>query len=272
MRRSCWSLTLIILVCGGLLAGQTSAAETLRLGGSGGALPMAERIFKAYAAQGGPTIEIVPDLGSSGAIRATGDDVIDLAISSRPLKAEESARGLMATAFARTPLVLITSRRAPGSVKSADLPGIFAAESPKWPDGSPVRIILRPKSETDTALFIEQFPGMAASIDAARRRPEIPVTVTDQDNATAAEELPGSLVQAGLSQIVTERRNVRLVAIDGVEPTLENFEKGLYPYEKRYYLVYSEKSIAIAQGLLDFLHSEQGQSALRETGSLSVGE
>ena len=271
MRRSYWTQSLITLLFAGLLAGQASAADTLRLGGTGGAMPMAQHISTAYAAQGGPTIEIVPDLGSSGAIRAVADGVIDLAISSRALKAEESARGLKDTRFALTPLVLITSHPAPGSVKSSDLPQMFGTQTAKWPDGTPVRVILRPKSETDNAIFILQFPGMAEAIDAARLRPELRVAQTDQDTASTAEDLPGSLVQSGLSQIVTEKRDVRLVAIDGVEPTLENFESGAYPYEKRFYLVYAEKTATAAQGLLDFLQSDEGRKVLRETGSLTVG-
>ncbi|MBW8317983.1 MAG: substrate-binding domain-containing protein [Arenimonas sp.] len=272
MRRPRPNLILIPLLLAGLLTGEPAVAQTLRLGGTGGAMPMAEHLAEAYAAQGGPTFEIVPDLGSSGAIRAAGDGVIDLAISSRELKTEELARGLKSAPLARTPLVLITSHRSPGAIKSVDLPGLFASENPTWPDGSPVRLILRPKSETDTAIFIAQFPGMAEALDAARQRPEIPVAATDQDNASAAEDLPGSLVQSGLSQIVTEKRNVRLVAIDGVEPTLENLEKGVYPYEKRYYLVYADKTATAAQGLLAFLRSEQGRLSLRETGSLTVAE
>ena len=254
------------------LAGAPGMAETLRLGGTGGAMPMAKRLSAAYADQGGATMEIVLDLGSSGAIRAAADGVIDLAISSRPLKPEEAARGLKESPFARTPLVLVTSHRSPVGVKSADLPGIFASDSPKWPDGAPLRVVLRPKSETDTALFVAQFPGMAEALDTARLRPEIPVATTDQENAEAAETLAGSLAHSGLSQIVTESRDVRLIAIDGVEPTLDNFEKGAYPYGKRYYLVYAEKTSAAAQGLLDFLKTEAGRTVLRETGSLTAWE
>ncbi|MFA7414014.1 MAG: substrate-binding domain-containing protein [Rhizobium sp.] len=262
----------VLLLAGAWLQGHEAAAETFRLGGTGGAMPMAQHIATAYAAAGGPTIEIVPDLGSSGAIRAIGDGVIDLAISSRPLKPEETARGLTAVPLARTAMVLVTSRRQPGGLKSADLPGIFAANDPKWENGSPIRIILRPRTETDTELFIRHFPGMAEALEAARQRPEVPVASTDQDNAKMAEELVGSLTPTGLSQIVVEKRNLRLVPIDGVEPTLENFEKGTYPYDKPYYLVYSEKSAATAQALLDFLRSGEGQGVLREVGCLLAGE
>lgn len=272
MRELFSNFAFVFLLAGAWLQGHGAAAETLRLGGTGGAMPMAEHIAIAYAAAGGPIIEIVADLGSSGAIRATGDGVIDLAISSRPLKPEETARGLTAVPHARTAMVLVTSHRRPGSLKSAGLPGIFAANDPKWEDGSPIHVILRPKTETDTELFIRHFPGMAEALEAARQRPEVPVAATDQDNAKMAEDLAGSLVQSGLSQIINEKRNLRLVPIDGVEPTLENLEKGTYPYDKPYYLVHSEKTAAAAKALLDFLHSEKGQGVLREAGCLLAGE
>jgi hypothetical protein len=38
-------------------------------------------------------------------------------------------------------------------MKSADLAKIVAAEKPTWADGTPIRIILRPRSDTDTALL-----------------------------------------------------------------------------------------------------------------------
>ena len=246
------------------LAGEASA-QALKLGGTGGAMGMAEKVAAAYAAKGGAAIEIIPGLGSSGSISAVADGAIDIAISSRPLKPAEAERGLTAVAIARTPLVFATSLAAPPALNSADIPAIFASVDPKWPDGSDLRIVLRPASDTDVALLRDYFPGLAEAMEAARQRPEIPVAATDQDNATLGEELPGSFIHAGLSQLLTERRNLRTMAINGVEPTLENIESGVYPYEKRFYLVHSAKA-AGAEGLLGFLRSAQGVTVLRDAG------
>ena len=90
-------------VLGASSLADTAAAQTLRLGGTGGGMGMAQRIADAYAASG-PRIEIIPGLGSSGAINAVADGVIELAISSRPLKPKEAERGLTAVLFARTPI------------------------------------------------------------------------------------------------------------------------------------------------------------------------
>lgn len=254
------------------LMAQGASAEALRLSGTGGAMPMMQQVAAAYADAGGPEIEIIVGLGSGGAIRATADGAIDLAVSSRELTPEEAAAGLRAAGFARTPLVLVTSRAEPPGLASAELAGIFAATSPKWPDGTPISLILRTASDTDAQLLEAYFPGMEQALAAARLRPELPVTSTDQDNAALAEQLPGSLVQAGLSQIVSERRDLRAVALDGVEPTLANLHSGAYPYEKRFYLVYTENSAAAARGLLAFMHSGAGQGVLRASAALPVAE
>lgn len=248
------------------LAGQASAQ--VQLGGTGGAMGMVERVVAAYAAAGGPEIEVIHSLGSSGAINAVADGAIDLAISARPLRPAESERGLTAVALGRTPLVLATSRQVPPGLSSADIPDIFASLDPEWPDGAALRIVLRPPSDTDAVLVADYFPGLEQAMEAARQRPEIPVAATDQDNATLAEELPGSLVYAGLCQLLMERRNLRTVAIDGVEPTLENLESGAYPYEKQFYLVYAAAEAEAAQALLGFLRSPDGEAVLREAGCL----
>ena len=272
MRKAIASLALAAFVATPFLAESAASAETFRLAGTGGGMGMAERVAAAYAVATGATIEIIPGLGSSGSVKATGDGAIELAISSRPLKPAETALGLTAVLFARTPMVFVTSHPRPPGLASADIPGIFAASDPRWPDGSPINIILRTASDTDVAIAEQYFPGLAEALEVARQRPEVPVTPTDQDNATAAEELPGSFVHSGLSQMVTEKRNLRMVALDGVEPTLETLESGAYPYEKPFYLVYAAKTADAAEGLLRFLRSEEGRAVLRESGSLPVTE
>src|ERR1039457_6863942 len=75
--------------------------------------------------------------------------------------------------YSRSPYVIATSHFNATGMKSADLAGIFAAERPTWADGTPVRIILRPRSDTDTALLGELFAGMTEAIESARRRAEV---------------------------------------------------------------------------------------------------
>jgi phosphate transport system substrate-binding protein len=268
MRVSLSAAVCTAALAGALLTCNQALADDIRVAGTGGAMAMVERLASGFAEATGDKIELVWGLGSKGGIRATADGAVSLAISARPLEPAESALGLMAVPIARTALVFITSHLKPNSIKSAELIEIFKSVNPKWEDGTPIRPILRTKFDGDTILLEKRFPGMSAAFDAARQRPELPITPTDQDNAALAERLAGSFVQAGLSQIVTEKRDLRFVPIDGVEPTLENLESGKYPYEKDFYVVFSPKSKAVAERLLEFARSEKGQGILRETGNL----
>jgi phosphate transport system substrate-binding protein len=255
-----------------LAAGPSAAQDTLRIGGTGSAVGMLQQVGTEFTAATGVKVEVVPSLGSNGAIRALADGWLDIAVPARPLKPDEAAAGLRQVEVLRTAYVMATSHYKPNGLKSADLAGIFAAEKPTWADGTPIRIILRPRSDTDTALLAELFPGMGAAIETARRRAEVPTAATDQDNVALADRTEGSLVGTTMSQIKTEHRNLHVVPLDGVEPTLANFESGVYRFAKHLYFIVPRASSAEAQQFLDFLQSPRGVKALREVETLPVAE
>jgi phosphate transport system substrate-binding protein len=168
--------------------------------------------------------------------------------------------------------VLITSHRSPGGLASAEVAARFNSPAAKWKDGSVIRIVLRPKSDSDTPVLGGMFPGMADAIEQARERPDVPVAATDQDNADLVERAPGSLAGSTFTQIKMEKRNLRFVAIDGVEPSPETLESGAYPYSKTFYFVLPEKKNALAEQFIAFLQTPAGHAALRETGNLPAAD
>ncbi len=253
------------------LAGTGASAEVLRIGGTGGAIGAMKQIAASFTAATGIEMEVLPSLGSEGSLRAVADGAIDAAMAARKLSPKETSSGLIAVPYARTALVFVTSHPKPNSWPSADLARIFAFEIKKWQDGTPINIILRTKVDTDTEIIKRIFPGMRAAIEKARERADIPVASTDQDSAELAESLAGSFVQAGLSQIVAEKRKLYLVPINGVGPSLENLENGTYPYDKPFYLTFKAGN-RNAEALAKFLHSPPGAEILRKTGNLPLAE
>lgn len=268
MRTSILKLTLAVAFCGPLLAGTMAAADTLKIGGTGSATGMLRQVGAQFTAASEVKVEVVPSLGSSGALSALGDGVLDMAFSARPLKEKESGKGLRQIAVLRTAYVIATSYRNPNGLKVADLPRIFTSEKPAWDDGTPIRIILRPRSESDTALLGQLFAGMDEAIEAARKRAEIPVAATDQDNVSLAERTPGALIGTTLTQLKTENRSLHIIPLDGREPTLANVESGAYPFVKKFYVFVSPNSSPGAKKFAEFLRSPQGMKALRETATL----
>ncbi len=272
MRASNLKLTLAVLFSCPLLAINGAFAEPLRLGGTGTATEMLSQVGAQFTAASEVKVDVVHSLGSTGAIRALADGKLDIAVSARPLKADESAEDLRQVSILRTVFVLATSHREPKGLKAGDLPKIFAAEKPTWADGTPIRVILRPRSETDNALLGKLFAGMDQAIETARRHAEIPIAATDQDNVALAERTPGALIGTTLTQLKTEKSMLVTVSLDGIEPTLANFERGVYPFAKNLYFIARTNSSPETQRFVDFLRSPQGVKALRDAAVLPGGE
>jgi phosphate transport system substrate-binding protein len=234
-------------------------AETLTLGGTGAATELLRRLGSEFASRSGVEVKVIPSLGSSGAIRAAADGALDIAVSGRPLKPEESAKGLKVAFTLRTPFVFATSRHSPPEMSVAEIVTAFSSEKATWPDGTALRVILRPTSEGDVRLMGDLFPGLAIALEQARHRLYVPVAATDQDNADLAERTPGSLIGTSYLQVILEKRNLRFIAVDGVEPTLANFERGIYPYAKTLSFIAQERSNPAVERFLDFVRSPEGE-------------
>jgi phosphate transport system substrate-binding protein len=253
-----------------LVSEAATGADAIRIGGTGGALEILRLAAEPMRSADGTRIEVLPSLGSAGALRAVAAGAIEVAISARQLTPEEATSGLNAVAFARTPLVFVSSHPTPDAMTAGQLVAAFAARNPRWSDGSPINLILRPRSDFDTQLMVQIFPGMDAALTAARQRPDLPMAATDQDSAELAERLPGSLVQAGYGQIIAERRALRVVILEGVAPSLETMSDGRYRHQKPFYIVYPAGRSGPADRLLGFMRSPGGRALLRENGYLAV--
>lgn len=261
--------TIAVVLAGSLPMQHAMAEAPLRMGGTGSSTGMLGKVGAEFTATTGVGVVVIPGLGSSGAIRALSDGKLDIAVSARPLKSSERAGGVEQVMVARTGFVLATSHRDPKGLQLADLVKVFSADKPVWADGAPIRIILRPRSETDTQLLGSLAPGMDDAIEALRKRAEVPIAATDQDNADMAQRINGSLTGTTLTQLKSEDRQLNLVPLDGVEPTFANFESGKYPFAKNLYFIVRANGVSTAAKFIGFLRSPQGQAAMRKSYVLS---
>lgn len=207
-------------------ASPARAMDALRVGGTGGASALMAHVGSVFTQRTGIAVEVVLGFGTGGALKALAEGVLDLTVSGRPLNPTEQAKGLAQVATVRTPYVLATSHPAPPGLSGREVVAAYSAGRAVWPDGTPLRILLRPRSDSDAPMMAALFLGMEAALNQARQRGDAPVATTDQDNVEQAEKLPGSLGGATYTQVVMERRNLRLVALDGVTPTPAAYESG----------------------------------------------
>jgi phosphate transport system substrate-binding protein len=245
------------------------AAEPLRIGGTGMALALTTTLAERSGLAGaGMPITVLPSLGTPGGLKALGEGEIDIALAGRALNGSEIAAGFKEELCLTTPLVFATSHPSPGALAKEQLPLIYAAPQPVWPDGKPLRIILRARSGSENPYLAKVIPGMQQAIEAAFKRPGVPVGATDQENADLALRTESSLTVMTLLQVRSERLNLRAVPIDGIEPSAETLASGAYPYSIRVCLVTSSRRNPAMTPFLDFTRSSQGKAIVGAAGAV----
>lgn len=253
----------------GVALAMPARAETVRLGGTGSAIGTMQRLGQAYQKQDPSfALEIVPNLGSTGGVKALRSGATQLAAISRPLKADEAADGLQTVDYGRTPFVLTTAKPGVQGLALRDVAEIYAGRRTQWPDGSPVRLVLRPASDGDTAQLASFSDGIKAAVALAQGREGMVVGMTDQEAVDAVERLPGGMGTASLALLLSERRRATPLAIDGVEPTLANLASGRYPHAKTMTLVLRHDASATTRKFVEFVTSDSGRKLLAELGHL----
>jgi phosphate transport system substrate-binding protein len=139
-----------------------------------------------------------------------------------------------------------------------------------WPDGTRIRLVLRPKKESDTKLIESLSPAMEQAVSSAMSRGGMILAVTDQECADAVEKIPGALGGSTLTQVLTEKRRVKVLRFKGVKPGVAGIRDGSYPLVKTLYLVTTPRTPAAARQFIEFIRSRRGASVLTTYGNLAV--
>jgi phosphate transport system substrate-binding protein len=212
-------------------------------------------------------LEVVPNLGSTGGIKALLSGATHIAVASRNPKPEESAAGLRAHEVGRTAFVLATTKENVTGLTLPEVADLYAGRQSKWSDGQAVRLVLRPASDHDTALLAAFSPGVKDAVAIAMAREGMVFAMTDQDSADAIERLPGGLGTSSLALLMSERRRARALSIDGVTPTVANVASGRYPYVKPLVLLVKAGAPASLMQFVAFVGSAAGRCILTEAGT-----
>ncbi|MEO8752685.1 MAG: substrate-binding domain-containing protein [Casimicrobiaceae bacterium] len=245
------------------------AAEELRIGGTGNALGTMRLVGEAFTAKN-PDIKVtvLPSLGTSGAIKAVPKGAIGVGMSSRPLSAEEDKLGLVVFEYARSPLVFAVSTKTTVTALTLDqIADIYNGKMVNWADGSQVRPVLRQTGDDNTRQIKDISPALEKALSAAEQRPGLPYATTDQETADKTETIPGAISATTLSLIKSERRQLRALTLNGVEPTVANAASGKYPHVKHFYLVTTADPTAAAKRFIAFLQSPAGREILISAGN-----
>lgn len=229
--------------------------------GSSALLPLAKDAANKFKAKN-PDVSITLNGGGSGTgLKQVADGSVNIGNSDVPAESKlkaEAAKALVDHKVCVVTMAPVINKDLAAKVKSltkAQLADIFTAKVTNWKDvggpDEPIVLITRPATSGTRALFQEFALGGAK--EATNKSLE-----TD-DSGTLLQSVKdnkGAIGYVALSYLVNNK-DVATVAIDGVEPTLENTYSGKYPvwgYEHMY--TKGEASGAV-KAFLDFITSDE---------------
>lgn len=271
----------MFFVAGSTAAGKsvTPAPKRLVIAGTGSCIGPMQRIAEAFQKKQPPiTFGFLPNIGGMESMRAVMEERIDIGLSPRPLTPEERGTGVIETPYGRTPLIFAVQESNPTSgLTLAGIEEIYLRKQRIWPDGTPVRHILRPLRDSFSIYLASINPRLQSAYREAHTIPGVFVGMTDQEAVEQIEKTPGSFGITSSSFMTLEKRKIKALSVDGVAPAPSNIPDGVdisagkYPYAMTISLLYKGNSDNVAvRDFVEFVFSKDGKKILLESSHMTL--
>ena len=256
-------------------SGEAAADElsgTITAAGSSALKPLADDAAE-YFNELHPDVSITIDAGGSGqGLQQVADGTVD--IGNSDVAAEEKLDASMAEGLVDHQVCVITmapivnpdvAEAGVTGLTKDQLISIFTGETTNWSEvGGPdedIVLITRPESSGTRATF-EKY-ALDGNKEASNTSME-----TDDSGVLLqnVRDTKGAIGYVALSYLTGEDTGVSTVAIDGVEPTLENTYNGTYPVWTYEHMYTNGEPSEVVQAFLDYIMSDDYGTRMEELG------
>ena len=218
------------------------------------------------ARNGGVTFTYNPT-GSGSGITAALEGRCDIGLSSRALKAEETAQGLTGTVLAYDGIAVIVNPDNTVSDLDVDtIAKIFTGEITNWKDagGHDAEIVLIGREAGSGTR--EGFETITGTKDACRYRQELTST---GDVITAVAQNPDAIGYASLAAV---KDTVRAITVGGIVPSEDTVKDGSYVIQRPFVLVTKADTplSETAQKFFDFATSADAVELISDAGAVAA--
>lgn len=279
MNKKKWAAALLISVfaaglaltgCGGNDAGESGPSGKVTVSGSSALLPLAKDAAQKFKAKN-DQVSITLNAGGSGTgLKQVSEGSVDIGNSdvfAKEKLPEAKAAELVDHKVAVTVMAPVVSKEIGTHVKSltkAQLQDIFTGKVTNWKDvGGPdeaVVLITRPSTSGTRALFTKY--ALDGKEELANKSME-----TD-DSGTLVQtvsQTKGAIGYVALSYLMNNN-TVTPLAIDGVEPTLDNVYNGKYPVWGYEHMYTKGEAAGAVKAFIDFIMSKDYSADIEKQG------
>lgn len=269
---SCWFICLVLsFVILSVVPTDALAGEKIRINGTGTGVELFKPLTEEYLKLNQDILfEIEKPLGSSGAVKALIAGALDIAVISKTLNPDEAAQGIKLHYFGKTPLVIVTGSNVPvKEISTLELEEIYSGRTRKWSNGENIRVVLRPLADTGTKILRGLSTGMGEAVTLAQSRRGMVIAMTDPESNRSVANMVGSIGTAGLTNVLIEKRALKILSLNGIMPTTASLADESYPLAKELFFATKEQISESEQKFLDFICSERGRAIAENLGVLT---
>ena len=205
--------------------------------------------------------------GSGSGIQAVSEGRCDIGLSSRALKDDEKASGLVETVVALDGIAIVVNPENPVSDLDVDtIAKIYTGEITNWKDvgGNDAEIVLIGREAGSGTR--DGFESITDTKDACQYRQELTST---GDVITTVSQNPDAIGYASLAAL---KDTVKALTVSGVAPSEDTVKDGSYVIQRPFVLVTKtgETLSANAQKFFDFALSAEAAQYITSAGAVPV--
>ena len=262
--------TLVLALMMALSACSFAAAEsTVSTDGSTSMEKVVVALGEYFMEQNPGTTFTYNPTGSGSGITAVQEGRCDIGLSSRALKDEEKASGLVETVVAYDGIAIIVHPDNPVADLSVETIGkIYTGEITNWKDvgGNDAEIVVIGREAGSGTR--DGFESITGTKDACKYRQELTST---GDVITTVSQNPNAIGYASLASV---KDTVKALTVDGIAATEETVKDGSYVVQRPFVFVTREgvELSETAQKFFDFATSADAAEIISAAGAVAAAD
>lgn len=267
----CRPVCILALIWLAIIFARPAIAEDLVISGSGNPEYVISQLASAFnARQSAHRVAVPPSTGMAGGIRDVLEGRTSLARAGRPLTEAELAQGLVYVVLGREAIVVaggagVTAR----GITLEQLFEVYSGKITNWNalggKPAPIRAIGKESTDSVRRQVAKYFKDLVLG-------DLVKVVHLDTHLIELLDRYPSSFTIMNRSALGACKTKVVYLALNGIEPSIENLANGSYPLVMEFGLLHKPNGLSpAAKAFLDFVRSPDGAKILRAHGVLVKG-
>ena len=250
-------------------ANNPSTDRKIIVSGTGDSQELMRALAEAFTKKlnGKCLVEVPDSIGSTAGVKALAKGEIDIARIARPLKEQEAEKGIEYKFFAHTAVVFVVNPSVTGidNITNEQIIDIYSGKITDWKDlgSNPGKIYPLTREPGDSALKVlsETLPEFTAISN-----PVAKVMFLTPEAVAALVQHKNTIGFVPYSSVVGT--DLKVLKINGVEPSVENITSGQYRYLIPLGVAYKGQPEGLVKEFIDFLYTEDAGKIIEKMGSV----